>query len=191
MFVVYGVAALACLFATIWCYRANVPNRQAINAVAAQDGMLTPERKFPYYDANYLNTFIAKTRSRQIADGQNALELYISPTLLWIDVGFAVFCGAFAALFWLALLEILPDFRLVKSTLLFFVTMSVMYGVIDVAEDLWLARLFSRNAQVSKFDGFVACALTETKMVTISLSVVGAALFKALDLSFSRDAANP
>ena len=138
-----------------------------------------------------LNTFIAKARSRQTADGKNSLELYTHPTLLWIDVGFAVFCGAFAALFWLTFLEVLPDYRFVKSTLLFLIAMSVMYGVIDVAEDLWLARLFSRDAQVSKFDGFVACALTETKIVTISLSVAGGALFKVLDVSFSGETSKP
>lgn len=191
MAVVYCVAAIACLFAATWCYRINVPNRQAINAVAAEQGLLTPERMWPSYDANYLNAFIAKVRSRQTADGKNSLERYTHPTLLWIDVGFAVFCGAFAALFWLTFLEVLPDYRFVKSALLFLIAMSVMYGVIDVGEDLWLARLFSRDAQVSKFDGFIACALTETKIVTISLSVVGGALFKVLDVSFSRENSKP
>jgi hypothetical protein len=58
--------------------------------------------------------------------------------------------------------------------------MSVLYGVFDVAEDLWLARLFIRRSNVAQYEGVIACALTDLKIVTICQSVLGAALFKFL-----------
>jgi hypothetical protein len=62
----------------------------------------------------------------------------------------------------------------------FFILMAILYGVSDVAEDLWLARLFLRRGNVAKYEGVIACALTDTKIVTISLSVIGVALFELL-----------
>jgi hypothetical protein len=48
-------------------------------------------RTYPFYDAAYLNNFIAVARDRPVQIlAKSALELYVRPTLLWIDIGF---CG--------------------------------------------------------------------------------------------------
>jgi hypothetical protein len=64
--------------------------------------------------------------------------------------------------------------------------MSMIYGVADVSEDLWLARFFSRSREVTKMEGEIACSLTETKLETISLSLVGGLLILVLDRTFSK-----
>ncbi|WP_426424139.1 hypothetical protein [Bradyrhizobium genosp. A] len=186
---IYLIAACICLVATILCFKANEPNRNAINAAMVKKGLLTPERMWPYYDADYLNEFI-KTANQEQALGVSAMALYIRPTLLWIDVGFAIFCASFAALFWLGIANVLPNhLPVVNHLMAFLIAMSVVYGITDVAEDLWLVKLFSQDHQVTKIEGFAACALTETKIVTISVSVVGGLLFKALDATFSKPTA--
>jgi hypothetical protein len=70
--------------------------------------MNVPERVWPFYDAAYLNDFISVAAAKRTSLGKSVLELYIRPTLFWIDVGFAIFCAAFAALFWMAVLAVAP-----------------------------------------------------------------------------------
>jgi hypothetical protein len=144
---------------------------------------------WPSYDAAYLNRFVSAAAAQPASPGKNALELYIHPTLLWIDVGFAVFCAGFAALFWLGLLKVLTDYPLIKHPMAFFISMSLLYGGADVAEDLWLARLFTKGGKVTKAEGWIACALTETKLVTLTLSGAGGLLFEVLQLTFPRPVA--
>ncbi|MFB9261773.1 hypothetical protein ACFFWD_01075 [Bradyrhizobium erythrophlei] len=126
---------------------------------------------------------VAEQRSTRF--GKSALDLYIRPTLLWIDVGFAISCAAFVALFRLALLTVLPSYRWLVYVMQFFIIMAVLYGVSDVAEDLWLARLFLRRGEVAKYEAIIACALTDTKIVTISLSLLGLGLFVFLGRIFA------
>jgi hypothetical protein len=183
---IYFMAAFVFLAATVLCFKANVPNRNAINEAMEKKGLLTPERMWPHYNADYLNNFI-KTANQEQALGVRAMALYVRPTLFWIDVGFAICCAAFAALFWLGIANLLPNhLPVVKHLMAFLIAMSVVYGITDVAEDLWLVKLFSQNHKVTNVEGFAACALTETKIVTISLSVVGGLLFKVLDAALSK-----
>jgi hypothetical protein len=176
----YFVSFVVFLVATTLCFKTNEPNRAAINAAVGHDGLLTPERKIPYYDAAYLNDFIEKANIRR-ALGMSALELYKRPTLLWIDVGFAICCAAFAALFWLGVGTLLNHHPASKHLMAFLIAMSLIYGVVDVAEDLWLVKLFSQDHKETAVEGGIACALTQTKIATISLSIVGGLLFKILD----------
>jgi hypothetical protein len=64
--------------------------------------------------------------------------------------------------------------------------MSVGYGVSDVAEDLWLAKLLSKQGSVTSAEGFFASLLTQVKMVTISLSIVGGILFTVCGKIFAK-----
>lgn len=64
--------------------------------------------------------------------------------------------------------------------------MSVVYGVADVAEDFWLVRLFLRGAKTTKPEGALACLLTQTKLLAISLTLVGGLLFLALGKIFAK-----
>jgi hypothetical protein len=189
MLTIYALCSLAAaivfMIAAGGCFRANLRYRGAIDE-CLDKGVDIPERKSPLYGAAYLNGFIAMARGRRTSFGQGALDLYIRPTLLWIDIRFAVFCAAFAALFWLALLELLPSYHALDVALKFFIGMAILYGLTDVGEDLWLVRLFSKESEVTKFEGAIACGLTQTKLVTIILSVAGGLLFLALNKLFAR-----
>jgi len=187
--ITYFAISIVCLVLAAVCFKMNQPNRGAIDlslAHASDDPLNVPERMMPYYDSAYLNKFILVADAQPTSFGKSALQLYIRPTLLWIDIGFAVFCAAFATFFWLGLLNVLPESLWVRRLMLFFITMSLLYGVADVAEDLWLVRLFTRGGEVSKSEGYIACALTETKLATISLSVAGGLLFEILQVTFPR-----
>src|SRR2546422_2395967 len=92
------VASAICLIAAAGCFGANQRYRGAIDT-ALGGAMNVPERVWPFYNAAYLNTFISTAKKQATPLGVNALALYVRPTLLWIDVGFAIFCASFAALF--------------------------------------------------------------------------------------------
>jgi hypothetical protein len=179
------------LLATTWCFSVNQPYRSAIDASFTADGeMQVPERMWPFYNADYLNAFIAKASQQQTDFGRTALAVYVRPTLIWNDIGFALCCTAFSTLFWLGLLKAMPDYLLIKCLLAFLIAMSALYGVADIGEDLWLVRLFSKSGEVTKFEGEIACALTQTKIVAISLSVAGGLLFKVLEAALSKGKAS-
>ena len=179
------IASAVCAIAAASCFKANQRYRGAID-VSLGGAMNVPERVWPFYDAAYLNDFIAVAAAKRTSLGKSVLELYIRPTLLWIDVGFAIFCAAFAALFWIAVLAVAPDQPLVGRFLLFFIIMSVGYGISDVAEDLWLVRLFSKEGSVTAAEGFIASLFTQVKLVTISLSIVGGLLFTLCSKIFAK-----
>ena len=61
----------------------------------------------------------------------------------------------------------------------------LVYGVADVSEDLWLARLFSKKAEVTPLEGAVACILTQTKFLSNVLSICSALLFLLLSKIFA------
>jgi hypothetical protein len=184
--------AAVCLIVAVRCFVASQVYRGAIDAAlaAAQGGPIdVPERVKPYYDAAYLNKFISIAKNQRTKSGKSALELYIRPTLLWIDIGFAVLYAAFLATFWLGVLILLADHPMLAIVSKFCLAMAVAYGIADVAEDLWLVRMFSRGTEVANSEGALACLLTETKLLTISLTLVGGLLFLALGKIFAEEGA--
>jgi hypothetical protein len=183
------VISAVCLTGAVRCFVANQVYRGAIDAAlaAAQGGSIdVPERVKPYYDAAYLNKFISIADVQRTTLGKSALELYIRPTLLWIDIGFAVFYAAFLAFFWFGVSTLLAGHPVLEPVSKFFLTMSVVYGIADVAEDFWLVRLFLRGAKITKPEGALACLLTQTKLLAISLTLVGGLLFLALGKIFAK-----
>ena len=171
------------------CFVANQVYRGAIDAaLAVAHGGPTdvPERVKPYYDAAYLNKFIWIAENQGTTLGKSALELHIRPTLLWIDIWFAVFYALFVAFFWLGILRLLAGHHVLELVPKFCLTTAIVYGTADVAEDLWLVRLFSRRAKITKPEGALACLLTETKLLAISLTLVGGLLFLALGKIFAK-----
>jgi hypothetical protein len=178
-----------CLIVAARCFVANQVYRGVIDAAlaVAQDGPIdVPERVKPYYDAAYLNKFISIAKNQRTTSGKSALELYIHPTLLWIDIGFAVFYAAFLAFFWLGALTLLAGYPILAFASKFCLAMAIAYGIADVAGDLWLVRLFSRGTEVAKPEGALACLLTETKLLTISLTLVRGLLFLAMGKIFAK-----
>jgi hypothetical protein len=183
MTALYIIASAVGLIAAALCYQANAPYRGMIENSLAP--MKLPERVYPFYGASYLNDFI-RSANIQTASGKTVLEFYIRPVLLWIDVGFAIFFAGFAAFFWFGLLELSLGYVWLDKASRFFLTMSVVYGLADVAEDLWLVRLFSKKGPVNWIEGLTAGALTQTKLVTIILSGVGGPVFQGLGVIFAK-----
>jgi hypothetical protein len=149
-----------CLTVAVRCFVANQLYRGAIDAAlaVAQGGPIdVPERVKPYYDAAYLNKFISIAENQGTTLGKSALELYIRPTLLWIDIWFAISYAIFLAFFWLGVLTLLEEHSVLAFVSKFCLAMAVAYGIADVAEDLLLVRLFSRGTEVAKSEGALAC----------------------------------
>jgi hypothetical protein len=185
MTLLYFAASAIGLVAAAWCYRANAPYRGMIEK-ALGPGLMVPERVSPVYGAEYLNNFIRVAGSTPTPLGKSVLDLYIRPVLLWIDVGFAIFCAGFAALFWLGVLQLSWRHVWLEEVFRFFLTMALLYGLADVAEDLWLFRLLSRKSPVNSLEGLIACVLTQAKLLTIILSVVGGLVFQVLSMIFPK-----
>src|SRR5882757_2248563 len=97
------IASAICAIAAASCFKANQRYRGAID-VSLDGAMNVPEWVWPFYDAAYLNDFISVAPAKRTSLGKSVLGLYIPPTLLWIDVGFAIFCAAFAAFLWIVVL---------------------------------------------------------------------------------------
>jgi hypothetical protein len=171
------------LIAAAWCFKANQPYRRAIDQTLGV-GLTIPERVYPVYGAAYLNEFILAAAARPTVFGKSALDVYIHPTLLWIDVGFAFFCAGFSAFFWWGLLSLFYGHHRLELVLQFFLVMSVLYGVADVAEDLWLAKLLTNKRRVTSLEGWIACLLTQTKLLSSVLSILAALLFVFLGKVF-------
>jgi len=177
------------LIAAVRCFAANQAYRGAIDAAlaAARGGPIdVPERVKPYYDAAYLNKFISMAENQETTFGKSALVLYIRPTLLWIDIWFAVCYAIFLASFWLGVLSVTAEHTVVALVAKFCLVMAIAYGIADVAEDLWLIRLFSKGTEIAKSEGALACLLTQIKLLTISLTLIGGLLFLALGKIFAK-----
>jgi hypothetical protein len=185
MTLLYFAASVIGLMAAAWCYRANAPYRGMIEK-ALGPGLMVPERVSPVYGAEYLNNFIRVAGGTPTPLGKSVLDLYIQPVLLWIDIGFAIFCAGFSALFWLAMLQLSLGYAWLDEAFRFFLTMALLYGLADVAEDLWLVRLFSKKSPVNSLEGLIACVLTQAKLLTIILSVVGGLVFQVLSMIFPK-----
>lgn len=160
-------------------FRTNQKYRDEVDAaLAAGEGtpLRVPER-LPSYDAAYIDAFRAKATAVTTETGRSALDVYLRPVLLWLDVGFAVFLSLAAALFWGLLPDVATSVPNIDGISQFCLTMSLGYGIADVAEDLWLARLLGRTSATGPFEGIIACTLTRLKLATITLSLVGVLAF--------------
>jgi hypothetical protein len=90
-----------------------------------------------------------------------------------VDQSDAKIYAAFLVFFWLGALTLLAGYHVLDPVAKFCLTMAIVYGIADVAEDFWLVRLFSRGAKITKPEGALACLLTQTKLLAISLTLVG------------------
>jgi hypothetical protein len=182
----------AFLVAAALCFRTNQKYRGEVDAALAAGErmpMRVPER-LPSYDAAYIDAFRAKAAGVTTQAGGSALEIYLRPVLLWLDVGFAVFLSLAAALFWSLLPDVATSMPCIGGISKFCAVMSVAYGVADVAEDLWLARLLGRTSATARLEGIIACTLTRLKFATITLSLVGGLAFWVFSKIFGRPPAS-
>jgi hypothetical protein len=185
---VFSFLCLLSLTASASCFRANQKYRRAIDDALAPPGtvpMLVPERRLSY-DAGYLDEFKRMAGLRQTSFGKDALGLYLRPVLLWIDVGFAISLSLALVLFWYLLPWLLPGVRYIAAASTFCLFMGLAYGVTDVAEDLWLARVLGKTSKTRKGEAIVACTLTRLKLATICLSLAGGLVFALYSFAFGR-----
>jgi hypothetical protein len=183
----YYAALAITLLLLIACFSSNQKHRGAIDISLASVARIPPFKvpeRLKYYEADYLNAFKAAASLLPMPHGKTTLSLYIKPTLLWLDVWFAISLACFVALFWCGVREWFPQSPLIGVVSEFCLTMAVAYGIADVAEDLWLAKLLSQAGPISNGGAAVACKLTQLKFLTIFLSVVGGLMFVLLSTIF-------
>ncbi len=158
----------------------NQPYRDEIDHALGK--LKIPERMLPWgYDAGQVREVKEKLGKEFAEDRRTLLDVYVSPVLYWNDIVFAVAMAVFAASLWLwALLQFEPA-GLARWLVIIFCASAVVYGIADVAEDVILARLLSRNT-FSDGEVRLASALTQIKVVSMSGSVAGGLAFLVLNV---------
>ncbi|MBR0911491.1 hypothetical protein [Bradyrhizobium japonicum] len=181
---------VALAIAAAMCFRASQRYRGAVDRALEADrsSALTVPERVPFYGAAYIDAFRKKAATAATEMGRSALSVYLRPVLLWLDIGFAVTLSSASALFWKLLPALAPSLPYLGEISAFCMAMSIAYGVADVAEDLWLAKLLSKESPTGPIEGFVACSLTLLKFGTIGLSLVGGLAFVSFSKLFRRPA---
>ena len=175
-----GVVGLIVLgIATIGFYGANYKLRAAVDEAVAP--LKVPERR-PGYNAKDLKDFRTKALERPTRTEGTALELY-RQSVLPIDIGFAIALGLFSLVFW-ALIAPHVSMPLARSLCLAAGVAGLLYGVLDVCEDIVLRVLLQPDRDISELAASGANALTWLKIVTICLSGIGALVFFLLGVLF-------
>jgi hypothetical protein len=163
--------------------RALLSIRRAVKGINPSTDL--PELRFQGYDEEFLTEFIATAKSATTAAGAQALDFYISPTLIWNDVCFAIAAAAFLALFGLNIAHQIPHWRYSFYLSAFCTAMSLVYGAADVAEDIVLVRLFKAPAPVDKRSVRLASRLTQAKFLTFCLAAIGLLIFVVVNWRMS------
>jgi hypothetical protein len=183
------VAAVVFLAVASFVFAKNQANRGYIDRQLRDappvDGhpLTVPERHLSY-TADDLNAFKNFLNAKTTSDSQTALQFYVSPVLIWNDIIFAVALGCFVVASWLWITIAFDISGILRTLFMFFAAMGFFYGASDVAEDLYLSKLLSRQQAITPAEAFRANALTLTKMATIVSSIQGAVVFTALSLIF-------
>ena len=172
--------------------------------------LIIPERLWTY-DGAYLDRFATVVNGAAVAGGGTALALYIGPTLAW-DIVFAIGLSLSVALaeFGIAAVLYWHGYSVIGGAVLFLAGMALVYGAADVGEDLKLVAIFrdwlraqyeagaksaaelavgtnaERKLHVDAGEAAAANALTRLKLVTISISILGAVIFKILSVIADR-----
>jgi uncharacterized membrane protein YbhN (UPF0104 family) len=159
--------------------------------------LLAEPERMATYDQEYLIKFIENARAEEIAPGRTVLDYYARTILAW-DMWFAVAFAAFIVTADLLAAHALGSRPWAARAFLIFACMGALYGVADLAEDFMLRKIFrqaeeikvqqkGRLATAVETDDAAAPAdaaqtdaanaLTRLKMVTITASVIGVAVF--------------
>jgi hypothetical protein len=180
--VVFITLLVTTLGMAAWSFFRNQGLRTRIDTALRRAGtetgktLLIPERRLRY-DSTDIDCLKAVLSADHVGGGATALKLYVKPTLLWNDVVFAASLGLFTALFWFWVYSVVTPDPLLSRLAEFFSAMGLLYGLADVAEDLWLAQLLSQSSPVSRSEAMLAQSLTQLKFLTIVLSLMGALIF--------------
>jgi hypothetical protein len=200
----YWALTMLCAAATAVIHFVNDRNRAAIDTALARgkrgppiglfeacgaSGCIAPERPLTVperlwcYDDRYLRTFVKRASSQATAFGDDALSRYVRPTLLWNDFAFAIALAMTIVLLSLGLAPLLPWQPASGHIGLALACLGLGYGAADMAEDCRLARLLrARGVAIAPSAAAAANWMTRLKLVLISLSIIGLALFWVLVL---------
>lgn len=159
----------------------NQPDRDEIDH-ALKPNLKAPERMLPWgYNADQVRQVKQRLQGELVDDRRTRLDVYVSPVLYWNDIVFAVAMAVFSASLWLWVLLQFEPTGLAHWLVVIFATASVLYGIVDVAEDVMLARLY-RADRIFANEVRLASALTQAKMITMSASVAGGLVFLMLNV---------
>ncbi len=141
-----------------------------------------PERCWTY-DVHALERFVTHARSIQVGNSAS-LAFYVRSILKKSDIVFALALSTATVWILTAVIVSTSIWEWVQWAAFPAGAMAVAYGVADVAEDLKLAAILGKSSDHLKvFDRADVSAvnmLTRIKFVTLTLSVVGAAIFVIL-----------
>ena len=150
---------------------------------------LVPPERLWTYDETYLERFAQAALHATVPGGEAALHYYVRAVLRRLDLWFAVGLGAFVILVDVAIADALSAaYPLWTRAAWIGACMALVYLAADIAEDLKLASILDRAAKggddaVAAIDAGEAAAanmLTRVKLVSITLSGVGIAVFLVL-----------
>ena len=164
----------------------DLAHRDAVNRAEGKY-LAIPERLWTY-DNFYLEEFARGARQTRLPDGRRVIDVYIGKTMS-SDIVFAAAMGLFIALFEFDVATVLlPRCPALSGAVMFFAGMGAVYGAADIAEDLKLISILKDwrtaasgdpegNLRIDGGEAAAANALTRIKFVTISLSILGGAVF--------------
>jgi hypothetical protein len=176
-----AVSLVGLIVATI-AFINNRGIRTEIRDELAKFGLKTPEEHIrDGYDREELLNIAAKLDIKPPGRDARLLDMYRRPALLWNDVTFAIALGIFAAGL---LLWVLVQFEPSGALRYLFIVMaasSLLYAVVDTAEDLVLDRILEEPGAISDSEARTASTLTRLKGVSIICSGAGGLVFRILD----------
>jgi hypothetical protein len=196
-FAYYG-ATIGAIILTVLFFAINSPLRDQLNRAVSPTTV--PERLIHGYTQKEFSTFQIIARTKVISGGGvSAIEFYRNRVLLF-DIGFCLFCGLASFLLWglvekaalsPAIIGLFSDQGsaasiytwVIRKICLVGAVSSILYGLIDLSEDVTLVYLLGLQEPTVGQVRF-ASFLTVTKVVTIACSGFGAALFGLLNLIF-------
>jgi hypothetical protein len=172
----WRVAVLAglVLVAFIWSGRNRVIWEKAWNASRYQS-IPIPERCWSY-DARYLEDF-ARAADHVRIGHRSALHYYTVNILRLSDIAFAVTLATVTAFIWYELAVSHLTYDWVRWAAFPCGAMAVLYGIADVSENLKLSTILRHWQKVDRADAAATNMLTRVKVVSISLSIIGGAIF--------------
>lgn len=101
---------------------------------------------------------------------------------MWRDIAFAILMALFAAFSNIAISLVVPH-PTVQPIFMLLAVLGLAYGVVDVMEDVTLIRLLSGSSEIKADHAVRAQRLTRLKMLTLTASLTGLALFTALGIA--------
>lgn len=165
----YTIVGLVAVVVFVW----NANRRAAMDAVTHD--LKIPERLWTY-DAVEIEDFAKAAHGREV-ERRPLLEFYVNAILRQSDLAYAVVLSLITALIWLEI-----AFSPVAWTWLTWLAwpaaaMALIYGVADVSEDIKLAYILEHPTRIDPAEAVAVNMLTRIKMTTLTLSLVGLAIF--------------